>query len=65
MKKVKGFVQVSSNDEEIFRQDIEKWVQKLQNDGQELEFHYTTNAVPSNTYPICYNVLIIGRKNED
>ena len=63
MKNIYAFFNISNNDYDMFNKDLENRITELQNKGQEIEVHYTTNVLQGNVKnPIVYNVLIIGRK---
>lgn len=59
MKKIKGYFNISNTNYDMFNKDFENAINELQNDGQEVEVQYQTNAFSNEQ--IAYSALILGR----
>lgn len=58
MKSIKGYFHFSSTDFDKFNKRFKESLNRLQEDGLEVEVQYKTNVVGHN---ICYSCIMIGR----
>lgn len=60
MKKIIGCFNLNSTSVEVFSMMLEQHINKLQDDGQEVEVQYQATTLPDGM--VSYNALILGRK---
>ena len=60
--KIVGIFNPCSTDYEVFLNSVIEDINKLQEDGQEVEVQYSTTPLGRDN--ILYSALIIGRKNQ-
>lgn len=58
--KIIGTFNLSSTDAEAFMNQLSEDINKLQDDGQEVEVQYSVNSFPNGQ--IVYSALLLGRK---
>lgn len=60
--KIKGTVHITQNDNEIFWNDVNTWINRMQDNGQEVEIQY--KPVMTECQGIVFTALLIGRVKE-
>lgn len=59
MKKIKGVFNISNTEEKQFRENLQKAINDLQNDNQEVEVQYKVNNFDNGQ--LVYSALVLGR----
>lgn len=60
--KIKGWFHINNTDYSTFNKDLQKVINDLQDDGQEVEVQYKVNTF--NNGQMVYSALVLGRTEE-